>query len=62
MDEKEFSDEDLENELDKALNENRKKRSVFRILADEKTALNMKEKRIIPQLKPKKQNDEEEFK
>lgn len=47
MNNKDFTEDDLENELDKALDENKKKRSVFRILADEKTALNMKEKRFI---------------
>jgi hypothetical protein len=41
-----ISDDDLEEELEKALKENEKKRDVFGIIKKEKESLEAKEKRI----------------
>lgn len=54
MNEKEYSDEDLEEELDKAFKSSEKKPSVFRIIRNENDALDMKDKRRKAKLKPNK--------
>lgn len=46
MNDKEISDEELEEELEKAFKANEKKTDVFRIIRDEKKSLEVKEKRI----------------
>ena len=46
MNEKEISDEELEEELDKALKVSESKRDVFSIIRKEKESLEVKEKRI----------------
>ena len=51
MGDKEVSDEELEEEFEKAFNKNNLRRNVFRILRDEKSAQDLKEKRIKKKLK-----------
>ena len=46
MNKKDLSDDDLEEELEKALKKNETKRDVFRIIRNEKESLDLKEKRI----------------
>ena len=46
MGEKGISDEELEEEFEKALKKNELRRNVFKILRDEKSAQDLKEKRI----------------
>ena len=46
MNEKSISDEELEEELDKALKTNENKKNVFRIIQGENESLGMKEKRL----------------
>ncbi len=46
MNENEISDDELEEELEKALKANEKKRDVFRIIRNEKESLDVKEKRF----------------
>lgn len=46
MNEKEISDEDLEEELEKAFKASVKKNNVFSIIRKEKDSLDIKEKRI----------------
>ena len=46
MNQKELSDDELEEELDKAFNSSESKRDVFRIIRKEKESLEVKEKRI----------------
>ena len=46
MNQKDLSDEELEEELDKALKSSESKRDVFKIIRDEKESLELKEKRI----------------
>ena len=46
MNEKEISDEELEDELDKAFKVSESKRDVFSIIKKEKESLEVKEKRI----------------
>ncbi|MFX1525853.1 MAG: hypothetical protein ACFFCC_20275 [Promethearchaeota archaeon] len=43
---KDLSDDELEEELDKALKVNEKKTNVFKIIRDEKESLDTKEKRV----------------
>ena len=58
MNKKEYSDEELEEELDRAFKSSEKKLSVFNIIRNENSALNMKEKRMKAKLKPNKRNEE----
>ena len=46
MGENNSNDDDLEEELEKAFKENEAKKNVFKILRDEKSAQDSKEKRI----------------
>ena len=46
MGENNLNDDDLEEELEKAFKENETKKSVFKILRDEKSAQDSKEKRL----------------
>ncbi len=46
MNENEISDDELEEELEKALKADEKKRDVFRIIRNEKESLDVKEKRF----------------
>ncbi len=52
MNDKDISDDDLEEEIEKALKENEKKRDVFRIIRNEKESLDIKEKRLKSKFKP----------
>jgi hypothetical protein len=52
VNEKEMSDEELEDELDKASRASENKRDVFSILRKEKESLEVKEKRIKDKFKP----------
>ncbi|MFX1355645.1 MAG: hypothetical protein ACFFA8_00030 [Promethearchaeota archaeon] len=54
MDDKNYTDNELEEELDKAFKAE-KKPNVFKIIRNEKTALDGKEKRLKAKIKPKKQ-------
>ncbi len=54
MNESEYSDEDLDEELDKAFKESEKKPNIFRIIRNEKEAGEIKEKRMKAKLKPNK--------
>ena len=58
MNEKEYSDEELEEEIDKALKISEKKPNVFRIIRNENNALDMKDKRMKTKIKPTKRTDE----
>ena len=51
MNEKEISDEELEEELEKAFKASESKKDVFRIIRDEKESLDVKEKRIKKKFK-----------
>lgn len=51
MNQKELSDEELEEELDKALKSSESKRDVFKIIRDEKESLELKEKRVKKKFK-----------
>lgn len=51
MNDKDISDDELEEELEKALKKNETKRDVFRIIRDEKESLKLKEKRIKDKFK-----------
>jgi len=51
VDDKDISDDDLEEELDKALKTNEKKRDVFSIIRKEKESLEVKEKRLKKEFK-----------
>jgi len=51
VDQKELSDEELEEELDKALKSSESKRDVFKIIRDEKESLELKEKRVKKKFK-----------
>lgn len=51
MDNEEISDEELEEELDKAFKDSESKRDVFSIIRKEKESLDVKEKRIKDKLK-----------
>ncbi|MFW9877631.1 MAG: hypothetical protein ACFFG0_31480 [Candidatus Thorarchaeota archaeon] len=46
MNDKEIPDDELEEELEKALKANEKKTDVFRIIRDEKESLEIREKKI----------------
>lgn len=46
MNQKDLSDDELEEELDKAFKSNESKRDVFKIIREEKEALDEKEKRL----------------
>jgi hypothetical protein len=46
MNNREYSDDELEEEIEKALKNNQKKPSVFRIIKNEKNALDRKDKRV----------------
>ena len=52
MEKEEISDEDLEEELDKAFKASEDKRDVFRIIRKEKESVEVKEKRIKDKFKP----------
>jgi len=54
MNEREYSDDDLDEELDKAFKESGKKPNIFRIISNEKDAQDLKEKRTKAKLKPNK--------
>jgi hypothetical protein len=58
MSEKQDTDDDLEEELEKALNISEKKPNVFKIIRNEANALDMKEKRMKAKLKPTKGPEE----
>ena len=51
MNQKDLSDEELEEELDKALKSSGSKRDVFKIIRDEKESLELKEKRVKKKFK-----------
>ena len=51
MNDKDISDDELEEELDKALKANEAKRDVFKIIRKEKESLDLKEKRIKDKFK-----------
>ena len=51
MNEKNFPDDELEEELDKTLKASEKKRDVFSIIRKEKESLELKEKRIKDKFK-----------
>jgi len=51
VNEKEISDEKLEDELDKAFRDGESKRDVFSIIRKEKESLDVKEKRIKDKFK-----------
>ncbi|MFW9968881.1 MAG: hypothetical protein ACFFDF_01690 [Candidatus Odinarchaeota archaeon] len=46
MNDKDISDDELEEEFEKALKDNEKKKDVFKIIRNEKESLELKEKRI----------------
>ncbi|MFX1417955.1 MAG: hypothetical protein ACFE9N_03425 [Promethearchaeota archaeon] len=46
MNEKNISDDDLEDEIEKAIKSSEKKRDIFKILRKEKESIESKEKRI----------------
>jgi hypothetical protein len=54
MNEKEYSDDELEEELDRAYKSSEKKPNVFKIIRNENDALDMKEKRMKVKIKPNK--------
>ncbi|NVM16632.1 MAG: hypothetical protein HWN80_02880 [Candidatus Lokiarchaeota archaeon] len=58
MNEKEYSNEELEEEIDKALEISEKKLNIFRIIKNEKDALGRKDKRMKAKIKPTKRTDE----
>jgi hypothetical protein len=58
MNEKEYSDDDLEEELDEAFKISEKKPNVFRIIKNENDALDMKNKRRKAKIKPNKRNQQ----
>ena len=51
MNEKNISEDELEEELEKALKANEAKRDVFRIIRNEKESLELKEKRVKDKFK-----------
>ncbi len=51
MNDKNISDDELEEELDKALKASEKKRDVFSIIRKEKESLEIKEKRLKKEFK-----------
>ena len=51
MKEKELSDKELEDELDKSFKESESKKGIFKILRNEKESLDMKEKRTKKKFK-----------
>ncbi|MFX0037976.1 MAG: hypothetical protein ACFFCY_05545 [Promethearchaeota archaeon] len=51
MNNKDISDDELEEEIEKALKVNEKKKNVFRILRNEKESLETKEKRLKKKFK-----------
>ena len=53
MNKDDFIDEELEEELDKAIEKDRMKPNVFKILSNEKEAKNLREGRFKAKLKPK---------
>lgn len=57
MNEKKYSDEELEEELDKAFKISEKKHNVFKIIRNEDKALDMKDKRIKAKIKSSKKVD-----
>lgn len=57
MNEKKYSDEELEEELDKAFKISDKKQDVFKIIRNENEALDMKERRMKAKIKPSKRLD-----
>ena len=59
MNEKEYSDDELEEELDKAFKISEKKPNVFRIIRNENNALDMKEKRMKAKIKSTKLKDDD---
>ena len=59
MNEKEYSDKDLEEEIDKALEISEKKLNVFRIIKNEKDALDRKDNKMKAKIKPVKKIDDE---
>ena len=52
MNDKDYLDEELEKELDKAFKESEINRKIFKIIADEKNALDIREKRASAKFKP----------
>ena len=51
MNQKDLSDEELEEELDKAFKSSDSKRDVFKIIRDEKESLEVREKRVKKKFK-----------
>lgn len=51
MNNKDISDNELEEEIEKALKVNEKKKNVFRILRNDKESLEIKEKRLKKKFK-----------
>ena len=51
MGDRDVSDEELEEELEKAFKKNELRRNVFKILRDEKSAQDLKERRIKKKIK-----------
>jgi len=51
VNQKDLSDEELEEELDKAIKSSESKRDVFKIIRDEKESLELKEKRVKKKFK-----------
>lgn len=58
MNKKKGTNNDLEEELDNAFKSNEKRTNVFRIIRNEKNALDLKERRMKAKLKPNKRNEE----
>ena len=57
MNEKKYSNEELEEELDKAFKISEKQQNVFKIIRNEDKALDMKERRMKTKIKPSKKVD-----
>lgn len=57
MNDKDYSDEELEKELDKGFKESETNRNIFRIIKDEKNALDIRAKRASAKFKLKKQKE-----
>ncbi|MFX0010527.1 MAG: hypothetical protein ACFE9R_09445 [Candidatus Hermodarchaeota archaeon] len=58
MNNKEYSDDELEEEIEKALKNNQNKPNVFRIIKNEKNALDRKDKRVKAKINWNKQKND----
>ncbi|NHJ22235.1 MAG: hypothetical protein EAX91_14915 [Candidatus Lokiarchaeota archaeon] len=58
MNNEEYSDDELEEEIEKALKNNQNKPNVFRIIKNEKNALDRKDKRVKAKINWNKQKNE----